>query len=211
MSEAALKPEQVERPAKDRRRQEILDAAFREFSENGYGGTSMEAIARRAKASKETLYSWFKNKETLFNTLYLTRIEGLNRRVANTVAKDPSPANLLPVIAEDVLRLMLNILPLTSGIPSGSKASRILGKTISEERKDFTNYLIWCRSAGYIDFEDDPYEVASLFIAMTQGEWGLRMSAGLVKHVTDEMIRKHAQMVTRMFLKALAPAKKTSD
>ena len=63
-----------ERPAKQERRREILDAAFLEFSSKGYAGASMAAIARRAHASKETLYAWFENKETLFNTLFAARV-----------------------------------------------------------------------------------------------------------------------------------------
>ncbi len=57
----------ADKPEKEKRRRELLDAAFLEFSTKGYGGASMEAIARRARASKETLYAWFENKETLLN------------------------------------------------------------------------------------------------------------------------------------------------
>src|SRR5271169_1009236 len=102
----------VEKPEKEERRREILDAAFLEFSKKGYAGASMEAIARRARASKETLYAWFDNKETLFNTVLKARLDGISSRVAAVAEKDPSPASLLPVIAEDVIRLMLTVAPL---------------------------------------------------------------------------------------------------
>src|SRR5450432_704749 len=67
----------TDNPAKEARRNEILNAAFEEFSAHGYAGASMAAIARRARASKETLYAWFENKETLFNTLFAARIGGI--------------------------------------------------------------------------------------------------------------------------------------
>src|SRR3954454_20547118 len=97
----------ADNPAKEARRREILDAAFQEFSTRGYAGASMAAIARRARASKETLYAWFENKETLFNTLFQSRLDGVVRRVSAVAEQDPSPANVLPVIAEDVIRFML--------------------------------------------------------------------------------------------------------
>src|ERR1700678_447507 len=136
--------ETTERPARDERRREILDAAFKEFTSKGYAGASMEAIARRARASKETLYAWFENKETLFNTLLKSRLDGISSRVAAEAEKDPSPANVLPVIAEDVIRLMLAIAPLHRALgpgEPGDRASRLVGRTIREERNNFANYI----------------------------------------------------------------------
>src|SRR5580704_5551527 len=93
--------------AKARRRGEILDAAFAEFAAKGYAGASMEAIARRARASKETLYAWFGNKETLFVRLFESRLAGVIGRAADAARRDLSPANVLPVIAGDIIRLNL--------------------------------------------------------------------------------------------------------
>lgn len=45
--------------------QQILAAAGRSFMEQGYGATSMEAIARLAGVSKATLYAHFTGKEAL--------------------------------------------------------------------------------------------------------------------------------------------------
>jgi AcrR family transcriptional regulator len=198
-----------ESSAKNARREEILRAAFLEFSEKGYAGTSMEAIARRASASKETLYAWFKNKEMLFNTLYAAQLEGLVSRVAPAAERDPRPENVLPIIAEDVIRMILATAPLSQGMvgATGRRASRLVGKSIAAERKNFVSYLNWCRKEGYIAFDDDPYEIASLFVAMAQGEWTLRLGTGMIDKVTDKMIEAHARRVTRLFLKALAPAR----
>jgi len=44
---------------------QIIGAARELFIESGYTGVSIEAIARKAKASPETIYSVFKNKRTL--------------------------------------------------------------------------------------------------------------------------------------------------
>jgi AcrR family transcriptional regulator len=198
----------AETTAKEARRQEILDAAFVEFSTKGYAGASMGAIARRASASKETLYAWFENKETLFNTLFASRLDGMTSRTAAAAEKDPSPANVLPIVAEDTVRFMLTIAPLSRAMGLGEasgEAARLVGRTIGEERKRFANYILRCREQGYIAFDDDPLEIVSLFVAMAQGEWGLRLGAGLLDELTDTMIEDHARRVTRIFLKGLAP------
>jgi AcrR family transcriptional regulator len=59
------------RPESRRRRkaerpQEILEAAFGEFSRNGYATTTLEQIAERAGVTKGTIYVYFENKEHLF-------------------------------------------------------------------------------------------------------------------------------------------------
>jgi AcrR family transcriptional regulator len=195
-----------ERPAKEDRRREILEAAFIEFSKKGYAGASMEAIARRARASKETLYAWFENKETLFNTLFAARLDAMTSGAAAAAARDPSPANVLPIVAEDTIHFMLAISPLSQAVGEPNEsARRMIGATIAQERQRFVDYLLRCRAAGFIAFDDDPFELASLFVAMAEGEWQLRLDTGMLDELTDSMIRRHAQRVTRMFLKGLAP------
>ena len=198
----------ADNPTKEARRSEILEAAFEEFSKNGYAGASMAAIARRARASKETLYAWFENKETLFNTLFASRLDGMVSRVEAVAVDEPSPFKVLPVVARDVIRFMLAIAPLDRAMGMGEPsetARRLVGKTISEERARFVDYLLRCRAQGYVAFDDDPFELVSLFVAMAEGEFNLRLGTGMIDQVTDEMIEDHAERVTRIFLKGLAP------
>lgn len=61
--------------AKTERRREIEAAAYALVEEKGYGGTSMLAIARRARASNETLYNWYGDKLGLFKTLVTSNAE----------------------------------------------------------------------------------------------------------------------------------------
>jgi AcrR family transcriptional regulator len=203
--------EPAENPAKEQRRKEILDAAFAEFTAKGYAGASMAAIARRAQASKETLYAWFENKETLFNTLFASRLDAMVTRVSAVATEEtPSPDVLLPVVAEDVLRFMLAMAPLNQamGVSEPSEmAKRLVTQTIRQERARFVDYLLRCRDRGYVAFDDDPFELVSLFVAMAEGEWSLRLGAGMIDEITDRMIKDHAQRVTRLFLKGLAPAR----
>jgi len=54
------------RRRKAERPQEILEAAFAEFSRNGYAMTTLDRIAERAGVTKGTIYVYFENKEHLF-------------------------------------------------------------------------------------------------------------------------------------------------
>jgi AcrR family transcriptional regulator len=52
---------------------QILDAAARLFLAQGYGATSMDAIAREAAVSKATLYAHYKGKDELFAEMIAIR------------------------------------------------------------------------------------------------------------------------------------------
>lgn len=57
------------------KRQVILDAASRTFSELGFHGASMSEICKRAGGSKATLYNYFDSKEELFFEIVQASIE----------------------------------------------------------------------------------------------------------------------------------------
>ncbi len=51
------------------RKRNILDAAARSFTLFGYKATTMDQVARIATVAKGTIYTFFKNKEELFNDI----------------------------------------------------------------------------------------------------------------------------------------------
>jgi AcrR family transcriptional regulator len=71
---------------KERRRQQIMVAAKRVFSDKGFNRSTMEEIAKEAELSPGTLYLYFKNKDELYASLslrvlqyLLMRLEHVNR------------------------------------------------------------------------------------------------------------------------------------
>ena len=60
-------------PRGEKRRDQISDAAECVFFERGYAETTMQLIAQRAGASKETLYRHFGCKEALFSEIVRRR------------------------------------------------------------------------------------------------------------------------------------------
>jgi len=57
------------------RRQEILEAAAKSFSLFGYKATTMDQVAKIANVGKGTIYTFFANKEELFNAIVLQMVE----------------------------------------------------------------------------------------------------------------------------------------
>jgi AcrR family transcriptional regulator len=57
------------------RRQLIIEAATKSFSLFGYKATTMDQVARLANVGKGTIYTFFKNKEELFDEIITTLIK----------------------------------------------------------------------------------------------------------------------------------------
>src|SRR3954471_12956793 len=57
----------------DRSRERILAAAVEEFAANGYAGTRVDAIARRAGLNKQLISHHFGGKEALYRAVMATR------------------------------------------------------------------------------------------------------------------------------------------
>jgi AcrR family transcriptional regulator len=87
---------ETRRRRKAERPQEILEAAFTEFSRNGYAMTALDRIAERAGVTKGTIYVYFENKEQLF----ISMVREFTKAAHDTVQEmfdthDGSTADLL--------------------------------------------------------------------------------------------------------------------
>ncbi len=73
---------------KEDRPQEITQAAFEAFAENGYAATRVEEVAKRAGVSKGLMYLYFKTKEELFKavvkSVVIRRVDQLIDNVETT-------------------------------------------------------------------------------------------------------------------------------
>jgi AcrR family transcriptional regulator len=118
-------PEPRYRRRKEERPQEITEAAFAAFAENGYAATRVEDVAKRAGVSKGLLYLYFKTKEELFKAVVqgvvVPRIDAL---VAEAQRPDQTAEALL---CGPVMELMKSI--------PGSPVSVVIRLMITEGRK----------------------------------------------------------------------------
>ena len=69
------------------RRSEILDAAERLFSSKGFHDTTMAEVAKKSEFAIGTLYQFFKNKEELYYTMVIEKLELLHSIIGNEVGK----------------------------------------------------------------------------------------------------------------------------
>jgi TetR/AcrR family transcriptional repressor of mexJK operon len=100
----------MEAPRPSRKRTAILDAAADLFLEQGYARASMDAVAARARVSKQTVYAHFGTKEALFLAMarHLTgdAVARHRARVDDGLAGD-DPAAALAAFARALLGIVL--------------------------------------------------------------------------------------------------------
>ncbi len=94
-------------PRGEKRRREIAVVAERVFFETGFAETTMQAIAARAGASKETLYRHFGSKEELFAEIVSERakcwLEDLDEKFS-------TPGSVADVLRSIGLKMLESIL-----------------------------------------------------------------------------------------------------
>lgn len=68
----------------------IVEAATRSFTQFGYKATTMDSVAKLANVGKGTIYTFFKNKEELFDEIVSTLLTEM-RKEAEKVIDDELP------------------------------------------------------------------------------------------------------------------------
>jgi len=77
------------------RKKQIIEAAHKSFSLFGYKATTMEQVAKLANVGKGTIYTFFTNKEELFNEILMDVIGQLRKLAEQSIVPNrPFTENL---------------------------------------------------------------------------------------------------------------------
>lgn len=92
-------------------RERILVATAEAMAENGYIGTSVAAILKRACVSRETFYEQFRSKEDCFEAAYQRAVQVLLDRIADATEAEDAAADTGAIARMDrILRAYLQYL-----------------------------------------------------------------------------------------------------
>jgi TetR/AcrR family transcriptional repressor of mexJK operon len=152
----------------------ILEASIAVFSQMGYSGTTMDAVANAAGLSKPTLYQYFASKEVLFAAMMVGKRDDML-----LAFEQPSPGAMVTqlhsfawryaetVMRPDFLSLARLIIGEAQRFPEIGRAYQALGP--NRVLEGVMAYLGAQRDAGRLRFHDA--ELAA------QDLWGLILSA----------------------------------
>jgi AcrR family transcriptional regulator len=190
------------------RREEILKVALSVLAERGYRGASMLEIARRAQASKETLYAWFGDKRGLFEELVRWQAERVDAMITPNLERHADdPTEVLRGFALELQRLLLGDRAVVINRAAISEAAsdptfaRILatqgrGSVVPKLRR----YLERQRERGRLEFEEAGEAVDAL-IGLAIGDQQVRRLLRVLPMPEPEQMEARAEWTVSSFLR----------
>jgi AcrR family transcriptional regulator len=190
------------------RRQALLQAAQDSFMEQGFGASSMEAIARRAGVSKKTIYGCVTTKEELFEAVMKDLVEhspipSLPDEVADAAALEA--ALLEHLTAAATLRLVPFVVRLNQVTIAEAPRFPKIAETFYREGplRHVEQLAAWLRkqtARGLIAVED-PEDAAVMLSTPMIGEPLRAAVLGVRELPSPDAIAARARTITRTFLK----------
>lgn len=195
--------------SRERRRNQILDIAAEVLAERGYRDTSMLEVARRASASKETLYAWFGDKEGLFEAIIHRNAESVRVVLDGHLGGGAPVSQVLTEFGQALAGLLLgeNAAAVNRAAISEAYSSPSLARSLNELGREatlptFIRYLEKCSEQNKLRIEN-PEEAAETFIGLLLGDAQVRRLLGVVDapEIAEIEIRSRraAQRFIRLF------------
>jgi AcrR family transcriptional regulator len=191
----------------------LADVAERVFLKHGFSDTTMQMIAREARASKETLYRHFVCKETLFSEIMRNRAMRIFG-ASGGGETDAPPEDLLFRVGHNLLQTMIrpDSLALFRAVIAESPRAPELGRLFWSQgpthvQEQLTAYLAALTSRGILAC-GDPALACRLFLgAVIADHHALALITG--NSADEEAIQMHVRQAVAMFLARYSAAPKS--
>lgn len=200
---------------KAERQKQIAEAAYEVLAEKGYAGASMLSIAKKAKASNETLYRWYGNKQGLFRDLVAQNAELVAMQLKQELGKAEHSLQALEAIGERLLAMLLSprAIALNRAAAADAEVSGELGQALAEAGRDhvlplLVEFLGQLRAEGFLAF-DHVDETAELYVALLVGDMQIRRVTGVLAELPAEEIKARAHRASERFAGIYLPDRRS--
>ena len=150
-------------------RQRLVEAAKSMFIEQGYAGTTLEAVAETAEVSLPTLYRLFGSKRALLTAVLETSFVGddepvsfVDRPAVQAALSEPAPAKLLEAfaaVARDFMERASGILHvLATAAQTDAEAAELLAEIRRQRHTGQSRIVSALVDRGALDPELNPSE-----------------------------------------------------
>ncbi len=190
-----------------KRQEEIETAAYELLERNGYAGTSMQGIARLAKASNETLYNWYGDKQGLFKALVTRNAAEVKGLLKRELSSERDALIILGLLGPRLLALLLGERAIALNRAAAADASGVLGAALAEAGRDsvlplLVRVLERARDAGQLSFERSD-QAAVLYLNLLVGDLQIRRVIGTARPPTLDFCRDRSESAVSYFQKLL--------
>lgn len=212
MSDKSLQPPSGPgRPKDPVKRQAILKAAKCLFMQNGYEGSSMDAIAAEAGVSKLTVYSHFADKENLFACAVQSKCEEQLPSLFFELGPDSSVQQALLAIGRGFNALIsseeslaMHRLMVAQGAQNPMLAQLFFNAGPQRVMDAMQHLLEQANQNGQLSI-DNPQHAAEHFFCLVKGGCHFRLLMGVAQPLGAQEAEEHVQEVVSLFLRAYRP------
>ncbi len=190
-----------------KRRDAILDVAIEVLSERGYRDANMLEVARRAKASKETLYAWFGDKRGLFEAVITRNAASVQVVMESQLESDAPVDTALTAFGRALLTLLMSesAVALNRAAISEATSEPGLAEALSVAGRQatlpaFVQFLDLQASRGTLAM-GSPEEAAEDYLGLLLGDLQVRRLQGVQRAPSKAKIDARAKAATEKFLK----------
>lgn len=188
------------------RQQQIETAAYEVLEAKGYGGTSMQGIAKQARASNETLYSWYGDKQGLFQALVTRNATEVKEHLKTELKSDHDALSILATLGPKLLDLLTGDRAVALNRAAAADSSGELGATLSKAGREavfplLEQVLLRARDEEQLLF-DEIGEAVGLYLDLLIGDLQIRRVIGrqprpsrAVREVRSERAVQRLQML----------------
>jgi len=183
----------------------ILQAATRLFLKHGYLATTMDAVAEKAKVTKQTVYAYYASKDALFRQMLLTLCNRYEHAKPAIFGSEPFEAQLHKQ-GMVILSLITHpdVMATTRLVISESERHPKLAKLYYESGTQRLVQMI----AQFLDEYNRRGEIAipntlsaaSYFLAMLKGNYYVKMILRIKPEPSESMKAEHVRETARIFL-----------
>lgn len=172
------------------RQDQIETAAYRMLEEKGFAGTSMQGIARKARASNETLYNWYGDKQGLFKALVTRNAAEVKSLLEAELSGARDGLSILRLFGPKLLMLLLGDRAIALNRAAAADPSGALGATLSQAGRESVFPLVLkvlevARQEGQLAF-DHTETAVGLYFDLLIGDLQIRRVIGRLPAPTLE-------------------------
>ena len=196
----------MDEPKQNDRRIQIETAAYGLLSLKGYKATSMLEVAKRAKASNETLYKWYGNKQGLFLSMVERSVAASRELLVSSLEGDQDLAAILDTFGPQLLQMLTSqrTIVLNRAAAGDVHDTGMLGRTITEGGRDAILPIL----AQVFDLSEPKgmtgYEVAELYLDILISDLQIRRVIGVLPMLSETDVKARSDRARDIVLKLIA-------
>lgn len=199
---------------REKRQKDIAMAAYALLETNGYAGTSMLSVAKAAKASNETLYRWYGDKQGLFAAMVQDNAAETRHLLNDALQGHKNPMDTLRTVAPVLLGMLVGDRAILLNRAAAAEPTGDLGAVIAKCGRDAVLPLL-DRLIGQIcdhlrtNVSQDT--ARDWFLSLLIGDLQIRRAIGTLPPLEKAQIRDRASHALIAFVTLLQNIPKDAD